>query len=118
MPIKPYNQDFFNNIASEFDNHVKQSIPLFSQFQAWVAQFIADKFSNYKVADICGSTGELGRQLLFSGWKGSYTCLDGSPMMQDVFNKVTPKASQDLLSFKLAGFGGGWNEDYQGNDTC
>jgi len=113
---KPFNQDFFNDIAVEFDTHVKQSIPLFGQFQSYVSSFIADKFQGKSILDICGSTGELGRQLIFGGWRGHYDCLDGSPEMRDVFNSVTPQNVREHLNFIMAGFSGGWKEEYKGEE--
>lgn len=109
----PYNQGFFNNIAQEFDAHVKQSIPLFGRVQQNIAINVASMYAKSKVLDICGSTGELGRQLLYNGWDGEYVCLDGSPQMREVFENVTPEGSKDELKFLMAGFQGEWVDEYK-----
>lgn len=113
---QPYNQDFFNNIAAKFDTHVKQSIPLFELFQQHLVRNLAQNFRGTRILDIAGSTGELGRQLMSSDWSGRYTCLDGSPHMQEVFNAVTSEAEKETLKFELAAFGEGWEEEYKGKN--
>jgi len=104
----PYNQRFFNNIANNFDHHVARSIPLFTEFQDNVVRNIA-RYKGQSILDVCGSTGQLGRLLVNAGWKGGYTCLDGSKEMKQVFDSYPFNES---LRFKLAGFMASW-EDIQ-----
>lgn len=117
MNKTPYNQEFFNNIAAEFDTHVKQSIPYFSLVQQNIVTNLSEYFQNKRILDVCGSTGELGRQLLFGGWQGQYDCLDGSPEMEKVFNAVTPVGSKTSLHFVMAGFMGGWVDEFEGKSV-
>lgn len=106
---KAYNQDFFNAIAGQFDEHVRQSIPYFDLFIKTLVENLARNFKHKYILDICGSTGELGRQLVESGYLGRYTCLDASPEMQKEFEKDN-KSTQ--LSFELGAFGcDGWTEN-------
>lgn len=115
--VRPWNQNFFNDIAKQFDLHVKQSIPLFSQVQNNIVNNITSFYEDSNIIDICGSTGELGRQLIFNGFAGKYTCVDASPYMQDVFNASTPEGSKKYLSFELAAFNSEpFTESYNGKD--
>lgn len=107
--MKPNNQEFFNKIAKEFDTHVKQSIPLFSLVQANIVRNIANN-TNSKVLDICGSTGELGRQLLYTEWEGDYLCLDGSPEMLKTFLSASNCHELHYLDFHLGGFQSSWKD--------
>lgn len=111
--MKPYKQEFFNKIAKEFDTHVKQSIPLFAAVQQNIAANISSGY-NQTVIDLMGSTGEMGRQLLYNGFDGIYLCVDGSPQMMDVFYSATPKSydKDSQLRFELAGYKASWDEVY------
>ena len=102
----PYNQDFFSKIADVFDKHVEDSIPEFKAVQRNIARNIA-RHRKATVLDVCGSTGELGRELLKYGFKGEYTCLDGSREMQDVFSS---NPYSDHLRFVRAGFMSSWSD--------
>lgn len=70
MNSKPIKQDFFSNIAPEFDEHVRQSIPLYDDFIQNVktnvmrlsGNFYRSK-ANFMHLDVCCSTASLGASL-------------------------------------------------------
>lgn len=112
--MTPHKQEFFNKIAGEFDTHVRQSIPLFDMFIDYVTSITVSLSRkdplNYDVIDICGSTGSLGRKLLYQGFQGWYNCLDGSPKMEEIFYHLLP--SQSLkCHFTLAGYMNSWEDE-------
>lgn len=107
---RPFNQQFFNDIAAQFDTHVRQSIPMFdSVLQHIKNMIITNGGEKSTVLDLCGSTGKLGELLQFDNWNGEYSCLDGSPQMNEVFCKKFG-ANNPNLKYILAGFGSGWVE--------
>jgi len=116
METRPIKQNFFNEIARNFDSHVRQSIPLYDSVQRFIVQSIAEG-EPVSVLDICGSTGAIGRALQRANWQGEYLCVDGSPIMQDVFDALKPFDAYNL-KFELAGFLASWmDKDSDGNDV-
>lgn len=77
----PIKQHFFNNIAREFDTHVRQSIPLYGDFIDNLRANIISNHHGERVLDVCGSTGLLGVDLFNEGFDGEYVNVDGSPKM-------------------------------------
>ena len=117
--MKPIKQDFFNKMAYQFDAHVRQSIPLYDSVQRFIVQSIAAG-NPASVLDICGSTGAVGRALQRANWGGDYLCVDGSPIMCDVFDALKRDTiyDHDKLRFQLAGFLASWQDkDRDGNDV-
>lgn len=93
---KPIKQTFFNNIADEFDTHVRQSIPLFSEIIENVKANILyyqnlchkGRKADLTILDICGSTGKFGHDIIEMGFKGKYFNIDGSPKMINIANEL------------------------------
>tara|TARA_R110002020_G_scaffold328611_1_gene544603 strand:+ start:2536 stop:3321 length:786 start_codon:yes stop_codon:yes gene_type:complete len=112
--LAPHKQDFFNNIANEFDSHIENSIPLFKEFRNNLVYNIANKYNEANIIDICGSTAKLGRELLKENFKGSYTCLDGSIQMKKVFENTTSKNDKKKINFIQGGFLASWIENFEG----
>lgn len=107
---QPIKQDFFNAISSEFDNHVRESIPLFSECVQNIRENIIKHYNEASILDICGSTGKIGADLFSEGFEGKYTNIDGSPCMIDLANKLK-QANNDRHINTLGGFMCGWNDN-------
>lgn len=114
----PIKQDFFNSIANEFDNHVRQSIPLFGEFIDSLRLNIANVLlpDGGSIIDICGSTGKFGHDLMTKeGWSGNYHNLDGSPQMIDIcieFKKdFQMRFGRDAIHPYLGGFMANWEDE-------
>lgn len=107
--MKPIKQTFFNQIANEFDTHVRQSIPLFNEYVEWLTDWIVEFYPTASVLDICGSTGAIGRILHEKGFGGTYVNLDGSPKMIEVADCCKPDS--DRYENVLGGFMCGWIDD-------
>lgn len=111
----PFNQSFFNAIASDFDTHVRQSIPLFGPFISNLrANLAALVPQNGSILDICGSTGKLGYDLIVeNGFDGRYYNLDGSPDMIRICNQfslATEKYEGTIVPM-LGGFMASWEDE-------
>lgn len=114
--MRPFNQDFFNKMASDFDAHVRNSIPLYDSVQRFIVQAIAAGNPS-TVLDLLGSTGAVGRALHRANWRGGYLCVDGSPIMRDVFHALKPFDAHGL-NFELSGFMDSWTDkDSDGTDV-
>lgn len=109
--MKPIKQNFFNEIAKQFDSHVRQSIPVYDEFiTALRANLVRWSFERpTSIIDICGSTGKLGYDLFTEGFKGSYTNLDGSPQMVEISRGFESQYPQ--MKSVLGGFMASWIDD-------
>lgn len=110
MKNKPFNQKFFNDIAVEFDNHVRQSIPLFNEAVLDIQKWIVSRNELKNIVDICGSTGLMGFTLLEQGYKGLYHNIDGSPKMIEIANGLASKYPSQMFNY-LAGYKSSWVDD-------
>lgn len=106
---KPIKQHFFNEIAGEFDTHVRQSIPLFGEATEQLAYAIAKTHRYGTILDVCGSTGELGRMLVTYGFRGTYVNIDGSPKMIAEMNKMN-RNSEGMVGI-LGGYYASWTDE-------
>lgn len=114
---KPIKQAFFNAIAEEFDVHVRQSIPHFSDFISqlqeniifWSNNRFCQKNQLTKTMDICGSTGLFGANLIRKGYNGVYFNLDGSPEMCKISEEFSAKLSNHFTI--MAGFMASWQDE-------
>lgn len=110
----PFNQTFFNDMSVQFDTHVRQSIPLYDEFVEYIANWIVKFEPTASILDICGSTGELGRLLYKKGFRGEYTCLDGSPKMCAIGQLRTGELGADAynhIKFSCSGFMAEWTDE-------
>lgn len=111
----PIKQEFFNNIAAEFDTHVRQSIPLFDEFIRNLQHSIANVLPVKSILDICGSTGKFGYDLILrKGYRGAYTNVDGSPEMIKIsegLRQSLPKERQAYYIPVLGGYKASWVDD-------
>lgn len=111
----PIKQDFFNSIAQEFDNHVRQSIPFFDAFVRGLQYNIVNRLPVKSILDICGSTGKFGYDLiLHEGYRGTYTNVDGSPEMIKIskgLREALPKERQAYFNPVLGGYKASWVDD-------
>lgn len=107
---KPIKQHFFNEIAGEFDTHVRQSIPLFGEATEQLAYAITKTHRDGTILDVCGSTGELGRMLRTYGFRGKYVNVDGSPKMIAEMNKINTNYSEGMVGI-LGGYYAGWTDE-------
>lgn len=110
---KPFNQKFFNDIAQEFDTHVRQSIPLFDEAIKECQKFIIKVnslgvFNN--IIDICGSTGFFGHNLIKQGFKGTYHNIDGSPQMIEIAKGLAKEYPNQMFNH-LNGYKASWTDD-------
>lgn len=110
MINKPIKQQFFNDIAHEFDTHVRQSIPLFDECINEVVREIVRLHPKGIVLDICGSTGSLGRLLVNAGFRGNYVNIDGSPAMIEVGRKLN--AQNELYNNHITHIMGGYKANW------
>lgn len=106
----PIKQSFFNSIAQEFDDHVRQSIPLFDQFIQNVRWNIIHRNNIGNVLDICGSTGKLGYDLIQQGFDGKYVNVDGSPQMIEICKQFAKKYPARIVP-RLQGFMADWEDE-------
>lgn len=109
---QPIKQSFFNNIANDFDVHVRQSIPLFGEFIDNVRKNLTSReFRKSRILDICGSTGKFGYDLLNTGkFQGSYINLDGSPEMIKISRELGKEHEGQHITI-LGGFMSSWTDE-------
>ena len=113
----PIKQTFFNNIAKEFDTHVRQSIPLFGELIEDLQENLLyyhnvlpmEQSKKVSILDLCGSTGYFGYRMHRQGFKGSYYNLDGSPKMIAI-SKEFEKEATNMHSI-LGGFLSSWIDE-------
>jgi len=107
----PIKQAFFNKMASEFDTHVRQSIPLYGAFISELQANIRKHFYEATILDVCGSTGLFGKTLFDNGFKGSYINVDGSPKMISLAKQISPQMKYPRLFNNLGGFMSSWTDE-------
>lgn len=107
----PHKQEFFNNIAKEFDTHVRQSIPLYGNFINHIRENIIKHYNHASVLDLCGSTGLFGKNLFEEGFNGEYWNIDGSPKMIEISKYFAANLPNKKYFPVLGGFMAEWTDE-------
>jgi hypothetical protein len=106
--LKPTKQNFFKEIASNFSDHVRESIPLYANYMNSLYTYLANNQKRASVLDICGSRGDLGKWSRFYGFLGLYMNLDGSREM------IAESMEQNQHIYDrsiMAGWRASWTQD-------